>query len=57
MLSKAFLKTKPISKPKIDLAEPFNESFELVKTITGLLKMSFNLAATIPIRPSLIVGS
>ena len=56
LLSKAFLITKPISKPEIDLAEPFNKFCELVITIAGLLKISFNLAAIIPIRPSLMLG-
>ena len=45
-----------ISKPEIDLAEPFNRFCELVITIAGLLKISFNLAAIIPIRPSLMLG-
>jgi single-stranded-DNA-specific exonuclease len=44
--------TAPISKPTIDLAEafPISPSKEII--ITGLLNLSFNLAATIPIIPS-----
>ena len=42
----------PISKPTIDLADalPIFPSKEII--ITGLLNLSFNLAATIPIIPS-----
>ena len=41
----------PISKPTIDLAEalPIWLSIEII--ITGLLNLSFNLEATIPITP------
>ena len=48
----AAIMTEPISKPTIDLAEPFPvlPSKEII--ITGLLNFSFNLAATIPITPS-----
>ena len=56
-LSRAFFITNPISKSKTDLADPFKLSCDAVKTIDGLLKISFNLEAMMPIRPSLMVGS
>ena len=42
----------PISKPTIDLAEalPISPFIEII--IVGLLNLSFNLAATMPIIPS-----
>ena len=43
---------EPISKPIIDLAEALPTSPSIEITITGLLNLSFNLAATIPITPS-----
>ena len=44
--------TEPISKPTIDLAEAFPISPSIEIIITGLLNLSFSLAATIPIIPS-----
>ena len=47
----------PILNDGIDLAEPLTKFPDLVKTIAGLLKYSFNLDAIIPIIPSEISGS
>lgn len=43
---------EPISKPIIDLADAFPIFSPKEINITGLLNLSFNLAATIPITPS-----
>jgi hypothetical protein len=40
---------------EVDLADAFNTLLELVITIEGLLKQSFNLEAIIPISPSFIL--
>ena len=42
---------EPISKPTIDLADAFPIFPSKEINITGLLNLSFNLAATIPITP------
>ena len=44
--------TEPISKPTIDLADAFPIFPSKEINITGLLNLSFNLDATIPITPS-----
>ena len=44
--------TDPISNPTIDLAEALPILFSIDIIITGLLNLSFILAATIPITPS-----